>query len=93
MSRRLETLAPGTPVICGEQRVGTIEGVYTEGDSRLPEYIAVAWTSRGETILVPTRDVESLEERGVILQSADPVVYETIAKFDPKQFPTVKKLA
>lgn len=93
MSRRLETLAPGTPVFCGETRVGSVEGVYTEGDSRLPEYLAVQWETRGFPILVPTHDVESLEERGVILQSADPVVYETIAKFEPDRYPTIKKLA
>ncbi|HXP92606.1 MAG TPA: hypothetical protein VN905_03990 [Candidatus Binatia bacterium] len=93
MSRRLETLAPGTPVFCGEQRVGSVEGIYTEGDSRLPEYLAVAWQSRGETILVPTREVESLEERGVILECSDPAFFETTARFEPRQFPTIKKLA
>ncbi len=93
MSRRLETLAPGTPVFCGERRVGSVEGVYTEGESRLPEYLAVAWESRGATILVPTKDVESIEDRGVVLQSFDPAVYETTAKFEPKQIPTIKKLA
>jgi hypothetical protein len=93
MSRRLETLAPGTPVFCGEQRVGSVEGVYTEGESRLPEYLGVTWDSRGFTILIPTNDVESLEERGVVLQSVDPVVYETIARFDPSHSPTIKKLA
>jgi hypothetical protein len=93
MSRRLETLAPGTPVFCGERRVGTVEGIYTQGDSRLPEFLGVVWESRGATILVRTNDVESIEERGVILQSMDPSVYETTAKFDPKQLPTIRKLA
>ena len=92
MSRRLETLAPGTPVFCGDQRVGSVEGVYTEGDSRLPEYLAVAWDSRGETILVRTNDVASIEERGVVLQSAEPAAYVTTAKYEAKQFPTIKKL-
>lgn len=93
MSRRLETLVPGTPVFCGDRRVGSIEGVYTEGDSRLPEYIGVRWESRAATILIPTNDVQSLESIGVILQSMDPAVYETIAAFDPKASPTIKKLA
>jgi hypothetical protein len=93
MSRRLETLAPGTPVFCGDRRVGSIEGVYTEGDSRLPEYVAVRWDARGTTILIPTNDVQSLEPSGVILQSMDPAVYETIATFDPKTSPAIKKLA
>ena len=92
MSRRLETLAPGTAVYCGDKRVGSVEGVYTEGDSRLPEFLAVAWDSRGATILVRTNDVESIEDHGVVLQSADPTVYETVAKFEPKQYPTIKKL-
>jgi len=92
MSRRLETVASGTPVLCGEQRVGSVEGIYTEGESRLPEYLAVKWDSRGLTILVPTKDVESLEERGVVLQCSDPAAYDTIAKFEPQQFPTIKKL-
>ena len=93
MSRRLQTLAPGTPVFCGDYRVGSIEGVYSEGDSHLPEYLAVRWDKRGATILIATKEVQSLEDRGVILQTADPTIYETSATFDPKAFPTIKKLA
>lgn len=93
MSRRLETLEAGTPVFCGERRVGSVTGVYTEGDSRLAEYLAVRRDLRGAVILAPTKDVESLEERGVVLQSTDPTVFETVAIFDPQHFPTIKKLA
>ena len=92
MSRRLETIAPGTPVFCGDRRVGSVEGIYTEGDSRLPEYLAVAWDARGVTILIRTNDVQSIEQRGVVLQSLDPTTYETTATFEPRRFPTIKKL-
>jgi hypothetical protein len=93
MSRRLETLAPGTPVFCGDRLVGTVEGVYTEGTSRLPEYLAVHWNARSAPILVSTNDVESIEARGVVLQCADPTIYDTTATFEPARYPTIKKLA
>lgn len=93
MSRRLETLTPGTPVYCGERRVGSVEGIYTEGESRLAEYLAVRWDSRNATILVSTNDVASLEDKGVVLEGGEPEKYETTAAFDPKAAPTIKPLA
>lgn len=93
MARRLETLEAGTPVYCGDQLVGRVDGVYTEGDSRMPEYLAVHWETRGAVILIRTNDIEALEERGVLLQSVDPVVYETTAIFDQQHMPMIKRLA
>ena len=36
MARTLETLDLGTPVFCGENRVGDVRGLYAEGSARVP---------------------------------------------------------
>jgi len=52
MARTLETLEPGTPVYAGATRVGTVTGVYAEGEARSAELIAVHWDARGEDVAV-----------------------------------------
>jgi hypothetical protein len=87
----LEELEPGTPVRIAEQRVGEVRGVYAEGEARVAEYLAVHWDSRGADILIPTRDVEALDNAGVILMG-DRRSYETTAVFDPANLPMVRRL-
>jgi len=93
MAQRLETLAPGTPVFCGEKRVGTVDGVYAEGTAEVPEYMVVRWDSRdGMPVLVATRDVESLEPRGVTLIGAEPDQYITAPRYEERLYPSLRRL-
>ena len=78
---------------CGHTRVGSIDGVYSEGHSEVAEYLVVRWESRqGLPVLVATKDVENLEPRGVILMGADPDQYITAPVFDLKLYPAFRRL-
>ena len=92
MAARLETLDPGTPVFCGELRVGDVRGVFAEGESKLAEYLVIRWDSRDADVLVATRDVDSIDTRGVILQGSDPQAYESLATYEPQDHPTIRKI-
>lgn len=93
MARRLETLQPGTPVFCGEKRVGSVDGVYAEGTSEVAEYMVVRWESRDNTpVLIATKDVETLEGRGVTLIGDDPQQYVTAPKYEDKLYPSLRRI-
>ncbi len=93
MAHTLETLTPGTPVYCGDVHVGDVRALYSEGQSRIPALIVVAWTyGRTDDVAVPTEEVETLSDRGVELIQTDPEQYATLASFDPSRFPTVHPL-
>jgi hypothetical protein len=94
MAHTLETLTPGTPVFCGDTRVGDVRALYSEGQSRLPALIVVHWTygDRTDDVAVPADEVEAVSDRGVELMQIDPDQYATLASFDPARFPTVHPL-
>ncbi|MGH7714581.1 MAG: hypothetical protein ACREML_01170 [Vulcanimicrobiaceae bacterium] len=93
MARRLETLDPGTPVFCGEKRVGAVDGVYAEGNAEVAEYMVVRWESRDNTpVLIATKDVETLESRGVTLIGDDPQQYVTAPKYEEKLYPSLRRI-
>ena len=94
MAHTLETLTPGTPVYCGETRVGAVRALYSEGSSRIPALIVVRWSygERTDDVAVPTDEVETVSDRGVELMQIDPEHYATLATFDPARFPTVHPL-
>ena len=92
MARTLETLALGTPVFCGETRVGDVRGLYAEGSSRAVEWVVVNWTARGE-VAVPALEVGSVDDHGVTLIQAEPREYDGLPSFNEQRFPTVRKLA
>jgi hypothetical protein len=92
MARTLETLDLGTPVYCGEKRVGSVRGLYAEGSARAVEWVVVAWDGRGE-VAIPAIDVGSVDERGVTLLQTDVRSYDGVPEFDESRFPTVRKLA
>ncbi len=94
MAHTLEALTPGTPVFCGDTRVGDVRALYGQGHSRIPALIVVHWSYGGRTddVAVPTDEVESVSDRGVELMQADPEQYATLASFDPSRFPTVHPL-
>jgi hypothetical protein len=92
MARLLEDIELGTPVYLGESRIGFVRGVYAEGEARLAEYIAVHWNSRAADVLIPTKDVLSLDARGVVLMGEDPRTYASMPDFDEAVHPTIRKI-
>ncbi|MEO6991387.1 MAG: hypothetical protein ABI346_05045 [Candidatus Baltobacteraceae bacterium] len=92
MAKLLEDLEPGTAVFVGEIRVGEIRAVYAERDTRRADYLAVRWDSRDLDVLVATSEVESLEPRGVVLGGTEPETYATLAGFDERRMPQLRKL-
>jgi hypothetical protein len=92
MVRTLEKLEFGTPVYCGEQRVGDVRAIYAEGSARSVEWVVVSWEGRGD-IAVPAVEVESIDDRGVELIQSDPHFYDDLSPFSEDRFPTVHKLA
>ena len=92
MARLLEDIEPGTPVLLGIERIGEVRGVYAEGSARLAEYIAIWWASRSAVLLVPTKDVASLDETGVTLMGDDARTYAEIPTFDEARYPTIRKI-
>ena len=92
MARTLETLDLGTPVYCGENRVGDVRGLYAEGAARSVEWVVVDWVSRG-AVAVPAIEIGSVDDRGVTLSQANPKDYESLPAFNEERFPTVRKLA
>ncbi len=91
MVKRLEELDPGTPVFCGERRVGEVRGVFSEGSSQLAEYLHVFWIPRATDVLVATDDVAAIEDHGVVLQGTVQR-YEDLLPFDPSAHPTMRRL-
>jgi hypothetical protein len=92
MARLLEDLETGTPVYLAEHQVGEVRGVYAEGDARLAEYLAVYWGPRNEEVLLPTKDVQSLEAKGVILMGEDPRTFASLPAFDIAMHPTIRRI-
>lgn len=92
MAKMLEDLEPGTPVYLGDVRVGYVRAVYAEGAARLAESLLVAWTARSAELLIPTRDVAAIEEKGVILMGDDPREYAEIPEFNEANYPTIRKI-
>jgi len=92
MARMLEDLEPGTPVYLGDLQVGFVRAVYAEGDARLAESLLVEWTARSAELLIATKDVASIEEKGVILMGDDPRDYAEIPDFDEANYPTIRKI-
>jgi hypothetical protein len=92
MARTLETLTLGTPVYCGETRVGEVRGLYTEGSSRAVEWVVVNWVARGD-VAVPAIEIGSVDDHGVSLIQSEPREYDGLPAFNEQRFPTVRKLA
>jgi hypothetical protein len=92
MALLLEDIEPGTPVYLNDDLVGSVRGVYAEGAARLAEYLLVAWTDRNVEVLVPTKEVASLEAKGVILMGEDPEAYRVIPPFNEANYPTIRRL-
>ncbi len=91
MVKRLEELDPGTPVFCGERRVGEVRGVFAEGSSELAEYLHVYWEPRSLDVLVATDDVGGIEDRGVVLLGSAQR-YDDLLSFDATAHPTMRRL-
>ena len=92
MARTLESLDPGTPVFAGATRVGSVTGVYSEGDSRAAELVVVRLDARAGDVAVPSSEIQSVDDAGVHLMRQEADQYADLAPFDPARFPTMKKL-
>lgn len=92
MARTLETLDLGTPVFCGEARVGDVRGLYAEGSARAVEWVVVEWSGRGD-VAVPATEIGGIDDRGVMLIQSNPGDYAGLPAFSEARFPTVRKLA
>jgi hypothetical protein len=92
MARTLETLDLGTPVYCGEARVGDVRALYAEGSARAVEWVVVDWVGRGK-VAVPAIEIGSVDDHGVTLIQSNPRDYESLPAFNEERFPTVRKLA
>jgi hypothetical protein len=92
MAHTLETLAPGTPVYVGDQRVGDVRAIYTSGTSRQAEIVVVRWDDRNEDVAVPATEVATVDATGVRLLALELASYATLSAFDPARFPTVHPL-
>jgi hypothetical protein len=92
MARLLEEIDPGTPVYLNELRIGAVRGVFAEGNARLAEYLLVEWSERGENVLVPTKEIATLEAKGVVLMGEDPQAYVAIPAFSEANYPTIRRL-
>jgi hypothetical protein len=92
MARTLESLEPGTPVFAGPTRVATVTAVYAEGDARSADLLVAHWDALAADVMIPSGEVESIDERGVHLMRQESDQYADLAPFDPARFPTLKKL-
>jgi hypothetical protein len=92
MARLLEDIEPGTPVYLNDLQVGTVSGVYAQGAARLAEYVLIAWTERDDEVLVATKEVASLEAKGVILMGEDPQGYVELPPFVEANYPAIRRL-
>jgi hypothetical protein len=93
MAQRLETLSVGTPVYCGGARVGSVDGVYAEGKSEVAEYLVVRWDARdGTPVLIATKDVQGIDARGVTLMGEEPRQYLTAPRYEPRLYPSLRRL-
>lgn len=78
---------------CGEHRVGSVDGVYAEGNADVPEYLVVRWDSRdGTPVVIATKDVQTIDERGVTLMGDDAGSYITAPRFEEKLYPTLRRI-
>ena len=93
MARTLETLAAGTPVFCGEARVGDVRALYSEGTSRAVEWVVVQWNAEDREVAIPANEIESVNDSGVRLMHSDMRLYAELPTFDAARFPTAHKLA
>jgi predicted N-formylglutamate amidohydrolase len=92
MARTLESLEPGTPVFAGPTRVATVTAVYAEGDARSADVLVAHWDALTADVMIPSSEVQSIDERGVHLMRQESDQYADLAPFDPARFPTLKKL-
>lgn len=92
MPRLLENLQPGTPVRGANGEIaGEVRAAYGSGKAQMAVYLLVFWTARGEETLIPTDEVMSITEEGVILRS-NASTYADLPAFQPSANPLLHKL-
>lgn len=92
MTRLLEEVPPGTPVLDGRgEPVGEVRAVYGSGEGRSAEFLLVFWKLRGAEALVAANEVGAVTASAVELIGSA-AVYETLASFDPSANPALHRL-
>lgn len=79
-------------MFAGRTRVGDVRGIYAEGDARSVEVVVVRWDARGEDVVVPSSEVQDVEDAGVMLMRQEPDQYGDLAPFEDGRFPTLRRL-
>ena len=92
MARTLESLDLGTNVYAGQTRVGDVQGVYAEGNSRAAELVVVRWSATGSDVIVPATEIESIDEAGVRLIRQEADQYADLAPCAAARFPSLTRL-
>jgi hypothetical protein len=93
MARTLETLEPGTPVFCGDTRVGEVHALYAEGTSRAVDWLVVHWSNGDREVALPSSEVEAVNDAGVQLMHNEERFYAELTTFDAARFPTAHRLS
>ncbi len=93
MARTLESLEPGTPVFCGDTRVGEVRSLYAEGTSRAVEWLIVHWSSDDRDVALPASEVETVNDGGVLLMHSEARFYAELTTFNAARFPTAHRLS
>ena len=92
MAHTLESVEPGTPVFAGDACIGRVRAAFSEGNSRSVELLVVHHDARGEDVVVPSSEIEAVDDAGVQLMSRRADEYRDLAPFDAARFPTMKQL-
>jgi len=74
-----------------EAASGEVRGVFSTGDSRLPEYLAILWEGEPEEVLLPTDDVLGIEEDAVVLLGSR-TAYKDLVAYDSLVNPLLRRL-
>lgn len=92
MSKLLEDLQPGTPVLASnDEPLGEVRAVYGSGESRGAQFLLVFWTGRDEEALLNVDEVDRIGDTGVVLRSTR-LTYADLPAFQPSANPVLHRL-
>ena len=91
MSKRLEDQTGARVYGSDGTPAGEVGGLYASGDATGVEFLLVRWRGRGEDALVPVEEVQTIDDRGVILRTST-ASYADLAAFDPADNPILRRI-
>jgi hypothetical protein len=92
MAHTLEDLTPGTPIFCGDARIGEVRSLYSEGTSRAVEWVIFGRTEDGQDVALPATEVANVNDDGVSLMHDDPKFYADLTVFSEARFPMAHRI-